>query len=105
MNSGRQSCQNVSGCLVLLGSEAFGIQSQITPTRRVAPTKALSLRNGTFQLLSSIMSSTMAIDKPKAPKLDIDEYLTLAISGTPAELHPFFESFRNLYSRKCVTAP
>ncbi|KAI0729160.1 hypothetical protein C8Q72DRAFT_830477 [Fomitopsis betulina] len=46
------------------------------------------------------MSSTMAVDKPKAPKIDIDEYLTLALSGTPADLHPYFESFRNLYSRK-----
>lgn len=51
------------------------------------------------------MSSTMAVDKPKAPKIDIDEYLTLALSGTPADLHPYFESFRNLYSRKCVAVP
>ncbi|KAH9919616.1 uncharacterized protein B0H18DRAFT_1027162 [Fomitopsis serialis] len=33
------------------------------------------------------MASSMAVDKPRAPKIDIDEYLTLA-------------SFRNLYSRK-----
>jgi len=42
----------------------------------------------------------MAVDKPKAPKLDVEEYLTTAISATPAELHPFFESFRTLHSRK-----
>jgi 26S proteasome regulatory subunit N9 len=44
----------------------------------------------------------MAVDKPKAPKLDVDEYLTTALSATPAELHPFFESFRSLHSRKSV---
>lgn len=42
----------------------------------------------------------MAVDKPKAPKLDVEEYLTTALSATPAELHPFFESFRTLHSRK-----
>ncbi|KAM5538780.1 hypothetical protein V8D89_007502 [Ganoderma adspersum] len=46
------------------------------------------------------MSTPMAIDKTKTPKLDIDEFLTLAISETPQELHAFFESFRTLYSRK-----
>ncbi|CDO68085.1 hypothetical protein BN946_scf184788.g16 [Trametes cinnabarina] len=46
------------------------------------------------------MAAPMAVDKAKAPKIDVDEFLTLAISETPAELHPFFESFRSLYSRK-----
>ena len=46
------------------------------------------------------MTSSMAIDKSKAQKLDVDEYLTTAISATPQELHPFFESFRTLHSRK-----
>lgn len=35
-------------------------------------------------------------------KIDVDEFLTLAISETPQELHAFFESFRSLYSRKYV---
>ncbi|EDR03186.1 uncharacterized protein LACBIDRAFT_123195 [Laccaria bicolor S238N-H82] len=34
------------------------------------------------------------------PKLIIDEFIGTALSATPAELHPFFESFRNLYTRK-----
>ncbi|KAI0321151.1 hypothetical protein OF83DRAFT_1100886 [Amylostereum chailletii] len=38
--------------------------------------------------------------KPKPPKLDVDEYLTTAISATPGELHPFFESFQTLHTRK-----
>ncbi|EIW56758.1 proteasome regulatory particle lid subunit RPN9 [Trametes versicolor FP-101664 SS1] len=42
----------------------------------------------------------MSIDKAKGPKLDVDEFLTLAISETPQELHAFFESFRSLHSRK-----
>ncbi|OBZ74457.1 putative 26S proteasome regulatory subunit rpn9 [Grifola frondosa] len=46
------------------------------------------------------MSTEMVVDKPKAPKLDIDEFLTLAVLETPQELHQFFESFRSLYSRK-----
>ena len=44
----------------------------------------------------------MAVDKPKAPKLDVDKYLTTALSSTPQELHPFFEAFSNLYSRRWV---
>lgn len=52
--------------------------------------------------LPPIMTTPMAVDKAKAPKIDIDEFLTLAISETPQELHAFFESFRTLYSRKYV---
>ncbi|KAH9916410.1 uncharacterized protein BXZ73DRAFT_105848 [Epithele typhae] len=37
------------------------------------------------------MSAPMAVDKAKGPKLDIDEFLTLAISETPQELHLFFD--------------
>ncbi len=48
------------------------------------------------------MATPMAIEKSKAPKLDVDEFLTLAISETPQELHAFFESFQSLYSRKYV---
>ncbi|KAF8486999.1 hypothetical protein DFH94DRAFT_621657 [Russula ochroleuca] len=46
---------------------------------------------------SSAQSSS---DRPRPPKLDVEEYLTTAISSTPSDLHPFFESFQNLYSRK-----
>ncbi|KAI0920324.1 hypothetical protein AcW1_002095 [Taiwanofungus camphoratus] len=47
------------------------------------------------------MATTVAsVEKPKAPKIDVDEYLTLALAATPQELHPFFESFKTLHSRK-----
>jgi len=42
----------------------------------------------------------MAVDKPKQPKLDVDQYLSTAISATPTELHPYFESFQELHSRR-----
>ncbi|KAF9007150.1 hypothetical protein BDQ17DRAFT_261781 [Cyathus striatus] len=51
--------------------------------------------------LSSKMSSgssSTAMDKP--PKLVLDEFIAAALSNTPAELHPFFESFRTLYTKK-----
>ena len=48
------------------------------------------------------MSAQMAVDAPKPPKLDLDEFISTAISATPAELHPYFESFRNLHTRKFV---
>lgn len=51
------------------------------------------------------MSSSTSAEKPKQPKLNVEEYLTTAISATPQELHPFFESFQTLHSRKCVTYP
>ena len=50
----------------------------------------------------SIMSSSMAVDKPAPPKLDVDVYLSQALAATPAELHPFFQSFKDLHSRKYV---
>ena len=40
----------------------------------------------------------MAIDKPE--KLDVETYLTTALSATPQELHPFFEAFQSLHQRK-----
>ena len=43
------------------------------------------------------MSTQMAVD---IPKLDVDEYLTSALSATPAEIHPYFIAFKDLYSRK-----
>ena len=49
------------------------------------------------------MTTPMAVDKAKAPKIDVDEFLALAVSETPQELHSFFESFRTLYSRKYVS--
>ncbi|EPQ55610.1 hypothetical protein GLOTRDRAFT_75751 [Gloeophyllum trabeum ATCC 11539] len=45
------------------------------------------------------MSTSTAVDAAR-PKLDVEEYLTTALSATPQELHPFFESFRNLHNRK-----
>ncbi|KZT19576.1 hypothetical protein NEOLEDRAFT_942548 [Neolentinus lepideus HHB14362 ss-1] len=45
------------------------------------------------------MSTSMVVDSVR-PKLDVDEYLTTALSATPQELHPFFESFKSLHSRK-----
>ncbi|KAJ8690842.1 26S proteasome regulatory subunit [Pleurotus ostreatus] len=49
---------------------------------------------------SSTSTAAMAIDSPAAPKLDLDSFIGTALSSTPAELHPFFESFRSLYTRK-----
>ncbi|KDQ50601.1 hypothetical protein JAAARDRAFT_41912 [Jaapia argillacea MUCL 33604] len=46
------------------------------------------------------MATRMAVDQPKQPKLNVEEYLTTALSGTPQELHPFFESFQRFHSRK-----
>ncbi|KAI0298961.1 hypothetical protein B0F90DRAFT_1729588 [Multifurca ochricompacta] len=46
---------------------------------------------------SSAQSSS---DRPKPPKLNVEEYLATAVSATPSDLHPFFESFQSLYSRK-----
>ncbi|GJE89121.1 PCI-domain-containing protein [Phanerochaete sordida] len=43
------------------------------------------------------MSTAISVDRPK---LDVDEYLTSALSATPAELHPFFTAFKDLHSRK-----
>lgn len=108
-----------SGCLEMLGSKAFGKHAQITPTRpvgayvhgRVSPV-ARSYRHFLLLLVSFsfthldlifrciVMAAPMSVDK--TPKIDVDEFLTLAISETPQELHAFFESFRSLYSRKCV---
>lgn len=48
-------------------------------------------------------SNTVAMssaNRQKPPKLNVDEYLTTAISATPSELHPFFETFKTLHSRK-----
>ncbi|KAJ8503310.1 hypothetical protein ONZ45_g10973 [Pleurotus djamor] len=46
---------------------------------------------------SSSSKQAMVVDPPK---LDIDDFTSKAISSTPTELHPFFESFRTLYNRK-----
>ncbi|KAJ3712427.1 hypothetical protein C8R42DRAFT_686865 [Lentinula raphanica] len=46
-------------------------------------------------------TSSMAVDlNPSAPKLVLDEFIGTALSSTPSELHPFFESFRTLHTRK-----
>lgn len=46
------------------------------------------------------MASSTNADKSKQPKLDVDKYLSTAISATPADLHPYFESFQNLHSKR-----
>ncbi|KIJ64357.1 hypothetical protein HYDPIDRAFT_90849 [Hydnomerulius pinastri MD-312] len=43
----------------------------------------------------------MAVDSTTPPpKLVLDEFIAKALSSTPMELHPFFEAFNNLYTRK-----
>ena len=39
---------------------------------------------------------------PTPPKLILDNFISTALAATPAVLHPFFESFKSLYTRKCV---
>jgi len=34
------------------------------------------------------------------PKFILDDFIALALSSTPSELHPYFESFRILYTKK-----
>ncbi|KAI0270670.1 hypothetical protein BC834DRAFT_1011448 [Gloeopeniophorella convolvens] len=48
--------------------------------------------------MSSSAQSTS--ERPKPPKLNVEEYLTTAVSATPADLHPYFEAFQDLHSRK-----
>lgn len=45
-------------------------------------------------------STSMAVDPPKAPKIDVDQYLSEAIAATPRELHPYFDAFKSLHHRK-----
>ncbi|KAF8731585.1 hypothetical protein AX14_004657 [Amanita brunnescens Koide BX004] len=42
----------------------------------------------------------MSTDASKPPKLVLDEFINTALAATPPELHPYFESFRTLYTRK-----
>jgi len=42
----------------------------------------------------------MSVDFSKPQKLVLDEFINTALAATPPELHPFFESFRTLYTRK-----
>ncbi|KJA26588.1 hypothetical protein HYPSUDRAFT_132678 [Hypholoma sublateritium FD-334 SS-4] len=37
---------------------------------------------------------------PTPPKLVLDNFISTALAATPAVLHPFFESFKSLYTRK-----
>lgn len=45
-------------------------------------------------------STSVPAELPKPPKLNLDEFVATALSATPAELHPFFESFGKLHTRK-----
>ncbi|KAG6894082.1 hypothetical protein C0993_012394, partial [Termitomyces sp. T159_Od127] len=42
----------------------------------------------------------MAIDASNPPKPVLDDFIASALSGTPPALHPYFESFRSLHTRK-----
>ncbi|KAI6030191.1 hypothetical protein EDC04DRAFT_102895 [Pisolithus marmoratus] len=49
----------------------------------------------------TIMPPAQSVDYTQAPpKLVLDEFVNKALTSTPSELHPFFEAFRNLYTRK-----
>ncbi|KAJ7771841.1 hypothetical protein B0H16DRAFT_1410471 [Mycena metata] len=48
---------------------------------------------------SAQTSEKMAVDPPKF-KLNLDDFIATALSTTPQELHPFFDSFRTLYNKK-----
>jgi hypothetical protein len=37
-------------------------------------------------------------------KFVLDDFIARAVSGTPQELHPFFDKFRDLYTKKCAIA-
>ncbi|XP_006455647.1 hypothetical protein AGABI2DRAFT_210106 [Agaricus bisporus var. bisporus H97] len=47
---------------------------------------------------ASTTSTTSTTSSP--PKLVLDEFISLAVTNTPTELHPFFESFKTLYTKK-----
>jgi hypothetical protein len=55
--------------------------------------------------MSTSTSEQSSSDRQRPPKLDVEEYLTTAISATPSDLHTFFEAFQNLYSRKYARRP
>jgi len=40
---------------------------------------------------------------PNPPKFVLEDFIATAQSATPPELHPFFESFKSLYTRKWVS--
>lgn len=47
-------------------------------------------------------TSTNTTTGQAPPKLVLDEFISLAVTNTPSELHPFFESFKTLYTKKWV---
>ncbi|CCM02283.1 uncharacterized protein FIBRA_04370 [Fibroporia radiculosa] len=81
--------------LYLLVSGAVAQHVQRTPTRPGSSSHC----PGTTPSLDDISkhSASMAATQPK---IDINAYLDQGISATPSDLHPFFESFRTLHSRK-----
>ncbi|KIK58828.1 hypothetical protein GYMLUDRAFT_45121 [Collybiopsis luxurians FD-317 M1] len=49
----------------------------------------------------SSSTSAMAVDShSQPPKLVLDEFISQMLSSTPAELHPLFDSFRTLHTKK-----
>jgi hypothetical protein len=92
-------------------SSQTNVYSIFWPTStRVEPVHAsssINYRRKLYPYLPAMSSATRtAIEKAKStskqPKLDVEEYLTAALSSTPPELHAFFQSFLELHSRKCV---
>jgi hypothetical protein len=80
-----------------------GVHVVPSSTRPARPRDRLALcipSNSSF--ITTTMATEMAVDKPASLKLDVDEYLTSALSATPAELHPYFTAFKDLHSRKYV---
>ncbi|KAF8885647.1 hypothetical protein BD779DRAFT_1532957 [Infundibulicybe gibba] len=45
-------------------------------------------------------TAPMAVDAPKPPKLNLDEFISSGLSSTPPELHPFLNAFHDLHKRK-----
>lgn len=72
----------------------FGGPWYIVPNKRRRVLPGVIERDGELDTTTT----TMAASQP--PKLVLDEFIGTALSATPTELHPYFEAFRNLYSRK-----
>lgn len=86
---------NLSRCLLVLGLPVLSKHNQ---TQADASSSKSNLACPTPQNPSKIMST----DASKPPKLVLDEFIATGLSATPEELHPFFESFRTLHTRKCA---
>jgi len=117
---GQQSRWQSVQYLVVLLLKAFVKQSQIIATTLLSLVwqrtyaSRLFQRNTQFSFITRTpnlghvacieeampSSSSMPVELPKPPKLDLDEFIATALSATPAKLHPFFKSFSKLHTRK-----